>query len=130
MHDLEKLTRQFLEAFATTETLLAAFGEQLAEGIDWHNIGLSRTTGRDQAISALTAMLGPNVRGFDVELQHVARSGQTVLTERHERLVNQDGSIVFEAQVAAGFDFDAAGLIVAWREYQDTVPFAVPAGPR
>ncbi|GAB3939659.1 hypothetical protein GCM10029976_056230 [Kribbella albertanoniae] len=124
MHDLEKLTRQFLESFTDGAALLAAFQEQVAEGIDWHNIGLSRTLGREQGVAALGAMLGPGIRGFEIEVQHVARAGQTVLSERYERLVKNDGSLVFEAQVAAAFDFDAAGLIVAWREYQDTVPFA------
>ena len=129
MHDLEKLTRQFLESFVNGAALQRAFQEQVADGIDWHNIGLSRTVGRDQGIAALGAMLGPDVRGFDVEVQHVAQAGRTVLTERFERLVKTDGSLIFEAQVAAAFDFDEAGLIVAWREYQDTAPF-VGQGPQ
>nr|WP_296773726.1 limonene-1,2-epoxide hydrolase family protein [Rhodococcus sp. (in: high G+C Gram-positive bacteria)] len=122
-------TNDFLNAWSTTESLLAAFREVMADNIVWETVGLSRTVGLDAALSAMTTTMGEPVRGFDVEVHHVAAVGNTVLTERFERLLAVDGSIIFEATVAAVFDFDSTGKISAWREYQDTIPFAAMANP-
>ncbi len=128
MTDLETSARLFLSSWSDRDAILTAFRNTLASDVVWQNIGLSETLGRDASVAVMESMFDHPVRGFEVEVQHVAVAGRTVLTERFERLVTDDGAVVFEGQVAAVFDFDEEGRIAAWREYQDTAPFAARAG--
>jgi limonene-1,2-epoxide hydrolase len=86
----------------------------------WENVGLARTTGPDEAI-ALNAQLGAAMGLATIRVDNlaVAVTGNKVLTERIDHMVNAAGETTYSAPVMGIFEIEN-GKIAAWRDYFDS----------
>jgi limonene-1,2-epoxide hydrolase len=86
----------------------------------WDNVGLSVTTGPEQAIElAKQFEQQMGVSSVVIEVLAMAATGNKVLTERIDHLMAADGTERWGAGVMGTFEIEN-GKIVAWRDYFDT----------
>jgi limonene-1,2-epoxide hydrolase len=92
----------------------------------WENHGLLTTTGPEEALgfyrqfSAQTGMTG-----MRIETLAIAATGNKVLTERIDWILDKDGEAVMKVPVMGIFEI-ADGKITAWRDYFDTAANSPP----
>lgn len=93
----------------------------------WENVGMATTTGPDEAI-ALNAQLGQvmGLAAIRVDNLAVAGTGNKVLTERVDHMVDAAGRTLFSAPVMGIFEIEE-GKIAAWRDYFDSAGAAALA---
>lgn len=86
----------------------------------WENVGLARTTGIEEAV-ALNAQLAASMGLATIRVDNlaVAATGNKVLTERIDHMVDAAGNTLFSAPVMGIFEI-AGGKIAAWRDYFDS----------
>ena len=91
----------------------------------WENHGLVITAGPDEAI-ALNAQLAANMGLATIRVENlaVATTGNKVLTERIDHMVDAAGNTMFSAPVMGIFEI-ADGRIAAWRDYFDSAGAAI-----
>jgi limonene-1,2-epoxide hydrolase len=116
-----------------TETVTAFFAATerpggLARGVReyftpdtlWENVGMSKTTGPDQAVGLLAGMGGdPESFAMRVDLLSIAADGGKVLTERVDHILDAEGKSVMVVPVMGVFEV-VDGKFALWRDYFDT----------
>lgn len=83
----------------------------------WENVGVSRTTGPDEAIAFMDRFdrrLG--VSRISVDVLAAAAAGTSVLTERVDHFHATDDSVLASVRVMGIFEVRGE-TIVAWRDY-------------
>src|SRR3990172_1675373 len=81
------------EFFARCEALdLAGLGDYFTEGAVYHNMPLPAIRGKKR-ISAFLERGMKGLKGFEVEMIHIAAHGNVVLTERVDRIVFGEAAI-------------------------------------
>ncbi len=87
----------------------------------WENVGMTKTTGPDEAMTAFPGFGdgGPPIR---VDTLAIAATGDKVLTERIDHILGPDGKPVLSIPVMGTFEVKD-GKITAWRDYLDTAGF-------
>ncbi len=96
----------------------AMIRELFTDDTVWIQPGLPTTTGPDEAV-ALAQTWGTAAPSYELEIRHVASTGDTVLAERFETFRHADGSVYLALPVVGVAEF-GNGKIVVWREYYDT----------
>lgn len=89
----------------------------------WENVGMSSTTGPDEAAALFAGMGGegpPLV--MRVENLAVCETGGKVLTERVDHVLGPDGNPAMSIRVMGTFEV-SGDKITAWRDYFDTAGF-------
>ena len=90
----------------------------------WENVGLSVTTGPDEAIGLMDqfeAKMG--IAGLTVDTLTIAASGNKVLTERIDYFWKANGDSAGQLRVMGIFEV-AGDKIVSWQDYFDTAAFS------
>jgi len=109
--------------FAATECpggLTRGIREYFTPDTLWENVGMSKTTGPDQAVGLLAGMGGdPESFAMRVDLLSIAADGGKVLTERVDHILDRDGKSVMVVPVMGVFEV-ADGKFALWRDYFDT----------
>ncbi len=119
------------DAIATTEAFLAewakgrdairqAVRDYFTPTTTWENVGMSLTTGPDEALAALDgfeANLG--MVAMTVDIHSIVALGDKVLTERVDHILTADGSVAASIRIM-GIIETSGGKITAWRDYFDT----------
>jgi limonene-1,2-epoxide hydrolase len=94
----------------------------------WENVGMATTTttGPDEAI-ALNAQLAQAMGFATIRVDNlaVAETGNKVLTERVDHMMDAAGQTLFSAPVMGIFEIEG-GRIAAWRDYFDTRANSLP----
>lgn len=120
----------FLQCWANgPEAIYQSLYDYLAPDCVWENIGLSRTVGPKAAHDSYAAF--PPMRDclrIDVDILAIAAVGDTVLTERHEHVIDQAGRESWSVRCMGAFVVKD-GRITEWRDYFDTQMFAGFSGP-
>lgn len=122
------VVKTFLAMWETPGGIERAIRTYFTDATVYENVGLSTTTGIDQALAVFagfTASLG--METMWVENLHVAASGDTVLTERIDHVRDGAGKTLMSIRVMGVFELKD-GRIVAWRDYFDTAGLASGAG--
>jgi limonene-1,2-epoxide hydrolase len=90
----------------------------------YENIGMSKTTGADEAVAFLSGF-GANAAELAMRADTLilAATGAKVLTERIDHILGPDGEPSASFAVMGIFEV-ADGKITAWRDYFDTAAFA------
>lgn len=106
------------------DDIYASVREFMSEDAVWENVGMSTTTGPEEAVGVLTAFMSQmdNPHHMDVEMLSVATCGNTVLTERRDIIIAGDGTILLDIPVMGALEV-RDGKINAWRDYFDTARF-------
>lgn len=100
------------------EQVCAMIRELFTDDTVWVQPGLPTTTGAAEAL-AIAETWGQAVPQYEIELRHIASTGDTVLAERLETFRHADGSVFLALPVVGVAEF-RDGKILNWREYYDT----------
>jgi limonene-1,2-epoxide hydrolase len=91
---------------------------------DWQNVGLTATKGIDKALALMEGFeANYGIQTIAVDMLNIAAVGNTVLTERIDRMLHADGTEVMALRLMGVFEI-AEGKIERWYDYFDTA--AVP----
>ena len=121
MSDPVTSVTQFLDAWADGKDGFAnAVRKWFTPETVWENVGLSKTTGVDQALAMMDGMSAGGIEALRVENLAVAAQGNKVLTERIDYLMDGAGKTLIEARVMGIFEVDPNGKITRWADYFDT----------
>ncbi len=118
------IERMFAEWPKGKAAMYQSLHDYFAPNALWENVGLSLTYGADDAVECFKgfeAIL--TYHAIQVDMLHIAASGNAVMTERVDRLVDEAGNTVTPVRVMGVFEM-ADGKIAAWRDYFDTIPMA------
>jgi limonene-1,2-epoxide hydrolase len=117
----------FLARWEEPGGLDQAFRDYFTDTTVWENVGWATTTGAEEAIAlnhGYEEALG--MAAIRVENLAVAESGNKVLTERIDHILDKDGNVLVAPKVMGIFEVEG-GKIAAWRDYFDTRTYAPPA---
>jgi limonene-1,2-epoxide hydrolase len=119
-----QLIESFFEAWSGgREPMLGSFSDYFAAGAIWENVGITITTGPDEAIAFFrNALTQVSCDHMEVDIVHIASAGDVVLTERIDRFVRLEGNSPEPVRVMGIFEI-TGGKISAWRDYFDPRPF-------
>jgi limonene-1,2-epoxide hydrolase len=106
----------------------AVLRAHLTDDCRWEQTGLPTTTGPEEAAEFFGSMEAMGFDRMQVEVHHVAVSGDLAFSERTDWLVRPDGSRVGPWPVVGVMEF-RGGKISAWREYFDGRNLDMLAGP-
>jgi len=123
MTDPIRTVEQFLARLGEDGGFGSAVREWFTPKTVYENIGMSRSTGIDEAMAIVTQFEeGFGARSIRVETTAIAADGNKVLTERIDHLVNAAGETMASIPLMGIFELDG-GRITAWRDYFDTRGF-------
>lgn len=116
--------RAFIESWAKPHNLKAAMRQFMTPDCVYENVGLSKTTGPDDAIAFFDAFAAQlPFASIEVETLGLLAQGNKVMTERVDHILDAAGKRLASIRVMGAFEL-RGGKIAAWRDYFDTVPFA------
>jgi limonene-1,2-epoxide hydrolase len=95
----------------------------------WENVGMSITTGPEQAMGLMSNLAATGLASFKIEKLAIASEGNKVLTERVDYMIGEGGDTTLELRVMGIFEVNAEGKITRWTDYFDTGAFARQAPP-
>lgn len=124
---VQTVTDFLAEWSKSPEEMHASYRTYFTDATIWENVGLSTTTGIDEALTLLggfEANYGVDV--VKVDMLAIAAAGNKVLTERIDRLMARDGSEVAALRLMGIFEVEG-GKIVRWRDYFDSAAMGQPA---
>jgi limonene-1,2-epoxide hydrolase len=124
--ELIEIVREFFRQCAEgKEGLHRALREYFTDETVWENVGIVTTTGIEEAIEVMNRFEeAAGVVTFEAEILAIATDGSKVLTERIDRLVDENGADAMAATPVMGILEFEGEKIVAWREYTDSRAFA------
>jgi limonene-1,2-epoxide hydrolase len=86
----------------------------------WENVGMSKTTGVDEAMAVLSGFgMDAASLAMRIDILAIAAQGDTVLTERIDHILDATGTSTHAFPVMGAFEVKG-GKIAAWRDYFDT----------
>ena len=116
--DPESVVRDFCAAFARRD--VRELVDFFTPDAVYHNMPIAPVRGREAIESTLRQFVDPD-GAAEFELRALARSGNTVLTERVDRFVLRGKKV--ELPVMGAFEVTPEGKISAWRDYFDLSQF-------
>lgn len=120
----EIVTAFFAEWDKSPEMLLASYRAYLTPATIWENVGVSTTTGIDEAIALLGRFEQTyGVKTIGVDMINISVAGNVVMTERIDRLIAADGREIMAIRLMGVLEVQN-GKIVCWRDYFDTAAIA------
>jgi limonene-1,2-epoxide hydrolase len=102
-----------VDAYFTTDTV-------------WENVGLITTRGGEEAIGFYDQFSQQTgMAAMKIDVLAIAETGNKVLTERIDYILDKAGKAVMTVPVMGIFELDG-GRITAWRDYFDTAANSPP----
>lgn len=94
----------------------------------WENHGLLITTGKDEALGFYHEFSkATGMKTMRIDMLALAETGNKVLTERIDRIIDAFGREVMTVPVMGIFEIED-GRITAWRDYFDTAGLVSGSG--
>lgn len=101
----------------------AAIRRHFTEATVYENVGLSTTTGPEEAVTLMERFRkAKGMEAIDIEILAIGAQGGTVLTERVDHLIDANGKDYHAGRCMGVFEVKD-GKITAWRDYFDTAGF-------
>lgn len=116
-----EIVRAFIAKWEEPDGFPAAVERWFTDGTVWENVGLITTTGKAEAVGfydQFGAQTG--MAGMRIEVLALAETGDKVLTERIDYILDAAGDAVMTVPVMGIFEVED-GRIAAWRDYFDTI---------
>lgn len=120
----DRLVRDFCAAWSRAD--LDAIMDAFAEDAVYHNMPMAPAKGKDEIRGFIEGFLKMSPTGVEFEILRQVASGPIVFNERIDTFVNEGKRT--SAPVCGVFELDAAGKIVAWRDYFDMGAFQGVSG--
>jgi limonene-1,2-epoxide hydrolase len=93
----------------------------------WENHGLLTTTGKAEALGFYHEFSkATGMTGMKIDMLAIGESGNKVLTERIDRIINAEATEVMTVACMGVFEIED-GKIAVWRDYFDTIANSPPA---
>jgi limonene-1,2-epoxide hydrolase len=89
----------------------------------WENVGMSTTTGPEQALGLMANMAAGGIHSIRIETLSIAAQGRKVLTERIDYMLDADGATKLPVRCMGVFEVSEDGKITRWADYFDTALF-------
>lgn len=123
MSNPAEIVNRFLAAWEPAQGYQSAIREWFTADCVYENVGLTRTTGPEEAIAVLQAM-GAQMGFTSLKVKTLAEAvnGPNVLNERIDDLYDADGKLLVSLHLMGVFE-TRDGKISAWRDYFDPSPF-------
>lgn len=125
MNPTATVTR-FLDRWnVSLDEIRAALRDTLGTDGVWDNVGMSVTTGAEEAmpmIDAFVALTGFSRMGVD--MVNLCADGNRVFTERIDRFFDGAGKEILSLRVLGVFEVNPDGTIAQWRDYYDSAAMA------
>lgn len=116
----------FLASWEEPGGLDQSFRDNFTEATVWENVGWVTTVGYEEAMALNRGFFEKiGMAAIRVENLAVAETGNKVLTERIDHLLDSAGNILASPAVMGIFEIED-GKITAWRDYFDTRTYAPP----
>lgn len=123
---IETVTAFLAEWDKSREAMLASYQAYFTPETIWENVGMSTTTGIDEAIALLGQFDATyDVKTVGVDMINISAAGNVVMTERVDRLIAAAGHEVMAIRMMGVFEVEN-GKIVYWRDYFDTAAIVTP----
>lgn len=121
-----EIVRAFIELWEQPDGFPQAVARYFTPATVWENHGLLTTTGPDEALGVYHSFgAATGMAGMKIDTLAIAATGDKVLTERIDWILNADGKAVMEVPVMGIFEI-VDGKIAAWRDYFDTKAVSPP----
>lgn len=117
---------QFLARWEIPGDLDQAFRDYFTDTTVWENVGWATTVGAEEAVTlnrGYEEKLG--MATIRVENLAVAETGNKVLTERIDHILDANGNTLVAPLVMGVFEVEG-DKIIAWRDFFDTRTYAPP----
>ncbi|MBM4227236.1 MAG: hypothetical protein FJ164_05775 [Gammaproteobacteria bacterium] len=122
--DTLETARAFMASWVIPGNFERSFREYMTADCAYENVGLSRTSGPDEAL-AFFAGFSQQVPfvAIDMDILSIAVAGDAVLTERIDYLKDAQGTTLLTIPLM-GIMKIRDGKVSEWRDHFDTAPFA------
>lgn len=119
MSDSIEVVKKFLASKHTWDDWMATVASSCTIDCVWSNTGSPTITGLEQMLAAARAARQHSaVETMDIEVLHIAATGNIVLTERIDRLRAANGSLIADLPIMGAFEV-TDGKIGRWSDYFD-----------
>jgi limonene-1,2-epoxide hydrolase len=122
MSTLATTVADFLARWQTPGQLDQAFRDYFTPATVWENVGLAMTTGIEEAVAfnrKLERTMG--MATIRVDTLAIAETGNKVLTERVDHILDARGNLIISARCMGVFEI-SQDKIVAWRDFFEPPP--------
>ena len=120
------IVSEFLQLWEEDDGFTEAVNTYFRDDTVWENHGLLTTTGKQQALAFYQDFSrATGMTGMKIDMLAIAETGNKVLTERIDRIIDAEGREVMAVSVMGVFEIED-GKIAAWRDYFDTIKNSPP----
>lgn len=110
----------FFAEWVTVDRMREAMRDRFTPETVWENVGIATTIGIEQGIAFSDGFLAQfGVARGEVVIDHIAASGQSVLTERSDIFYDAAGTQLMSIKLMGILEMDGP-RILRWRDYCDT----------
>jgi limonene-1,2-epoxide hydrolase len=128
MGEASAIVERFIALWEADDGFTEAVNTYFRDDTVWENHGLLTTTGKEAALGFYHAFSrATGMTAMKIDMLAVAETGNKVLTERIDRILDSAGREVMTVPVMGIFEIED-GRIAAWRDYFDTKANSPPEG--
>jgi len=121
-----EIVSEFVDLWERDDGFTDAVNSYFRDDTVWENHGLLTTTGKAEALGFYHEFSkATGMTGMKIDMLAIAGSGNKVLTERIDRIIDANGAEVMTVPVMGIFEIEG-GKIAAWRDYFDTIKNSPP----
>ena len=125
--DPQEVVEQFLQSLGPDLAGIAkTFDQFMSDDCVFENTGFPVSEGKEACIRVLDGFrqlpATATMESIRVEISNIAVTGNTVLTERIDYVVDGEGNVTLTCPVMGTFEV-RDGKIARWRDYFDSKPF-------
>lgn len=103
------------------ETFRQTFRTYMADDVVWESVGFDRHEGLETCVAHLDTLASLTGMAYcDIDVRHIASTGNVVLTERVDSMLRADGSLIMDFRVGSVIEL-RDGKIVRYSDYLDTL---------
>jgi limonene-1,2-epoxide hydrolase len=118
--DQEALALEFFDGMGPDLTGFAnTFRRMMAESAVWETVGKPPRLGREACLAYLDVLnQGAGMQYCEIVLHNIASNGELVFTERNDRMMRADGSLIFDVPIVGVVELKDA-KIIRYTDYCD-----------
>jgi len=122
-----EIVSKFVDLWEQDDGFTEAVERYFRDETVWEDHGLLTTTGKAEALGFYHEFSkATGMTGMKIDMLAIGESGNKVLTERIDRIINAEATEVMTVACMGVFEIED-GKIAVWRDYFDTIANSPPA---